>query len=79
MKIPRPSGGSKQSEGVGKIYIKYESSDAAATALKTLAGRRFANRTVIASFFGEVRYTMPYLLITVELTFVQEYFDVDAW
>lgn len=54
MKIPRPSGGSKQSDGVGKIYVKFDSADGASQALKTLAGRKFAERTVIASFFSEV-------------------------
>ncbi|GAM83496.1 hypothetical protein ANO11243_014840 [Dothideomycetidae sp. 11243] len=54
MKIPRPSGGSKQSDGVGKIYVKYDSADSAAKALRSLAGRRFADRTVVVSYFAEV-------------------------
>ncbi|KAF2151712.1 hypothetical protein K461DRAFT_268846 [Myriangium duriaei CBS 260.36] len=53
MKIPRPSGGSKQSEGVGKIYVKFDSPDTANTALRALAGRRFAERTVVVSYFAE--------------------------
>lgn len=51
--MPRPSGGSRQSNGIGKIYIKYEESAAAQKALAALAGRKFADRTVVATFFGE--------------------------
>lgn len=55
IKIPRPSGGSKQSAGVGKIFIKYDSHEAASKALRALAGRKFADRTVVATYFPEVR------------------------
>jgi splicing factor U2AF 65 kDa subunit len=54
MKIPRPSGGSRQSAGVGKIYIKFDSADAAGKALRSLAGRKFADRTVVTTYFPEV-------------------------
>jgi splicing factor U2AF 65 kDa subunit len=54
MKIPRPSGGSRQSAGVGKIYLKYESPEQAKTALEKLAGRKFADRTVVTTYFDEV-------------------------
>lgn len=54
MKIPRPSGGSRQSNGVGKIYVKYDNNESAAKALRALAGRKFADRTVVVTFFGEV-------------------------
>ena len=37
MKIPRPSGGSRQSAGVGKIYLKYEDAESAKKALEALA------------------------------------------
>ena len=56
LKIPRPTGGSRQSAGVGKIYIKYENSDQATKALKALAGRKFADRTVVATYFPEVSF-----------------------
>jgi splicing factor U2AF 65 kDa subunit len=54
MKIPRPSGGSRQSTGVGKIFLKYENSASAKTALEALAGRKFADRTVVTTYFDEV-------------------------
>lgn len=54
LKIPRPSGGSRQSAGVGKIFIKYDTSEAAQKALRSLAGRKFADRTVVVTFFAEV-------------------------
>jgi len=54
MKIPRPSGGSRQSNGVGKIYVKYDSNESAQKALRALAGRKFADRTVVVTFFVEV-------------------------
>ncbi|KAL1303668.1 hypothetical protein AAFC00_007022 [Neodothiora populina] len=52
-KIPRPTGGSRQSNGVGKIYVKYDTPEAAQKALQALAGRKFADRTVVVTFFGE--------------------------
>lgn len=55
MKIPRPSGGSRQSAGVGKIYIKYDTPESAKKALQALAGRKFADRTVVTTYFDEVR------------------------
>lgn len=56
LKIPRPTGGSRQSAGVGKIFIKYENSDQATKALKALAGRKFADRTVVATYFPEENF-----------------------
>lgn len=56
MKVPRPSGGSRQSNGVGKIYVKYDNNESASKALRALAGRKFADRTVVVTFFGEVCY-----------------------
>ncbi len=54
MKIPRPSMGSRQSAGVGKIFIKYEDAAGAKKALQALAGRKFADRTVVTTYFDEV-------------------------
>ena len=54
MKIPRPSGGSRQSSGVGKIFLKYDTPASAKKALDALAGRQFANRTVVVTYFDEV-------------------------
>lgn len=52
-KMPRASGGRAQSNGVGKIYVKYEEPASAQKALAALAGRKFADRTVVVTFFGE--------------------------
>ena len=56
IKVPRPSGASRQSAGVGKIFIKYENADAARKALQALAGRKFADRTVVTTYFSEVSW-----------------------
>ena len=53
MKMPRPSGGLKQANGVGKIYIKYAAPESAQKALSALAGRKFADRTVVVTVFEE--------------------------
>ncbi|KAL1603727.1 hypothetical protein SLS60_005317 [Paraconiothyrium brasiliense] len=52
VKIPRPAG-VRSSAGVGKIYIKYEDAEKAQTAIKSLAGRQFSRRTVLATEFSE--------------------------
>lgn len=54
LKIPRPVGGSRQSAGVGKIYVKFEKPEMAKVALEALAGRKFADRTVVTTYFPEV-------------------------
>ena len=56
MKIPRPSGGSRQSAGVGKIYVKFETPESAGKALRALAGRKFADRTVVTTYFSEENF-----------------------
>jgi len=56
MKVPRPAGGSRQSNGVGKIYIKYDTVESSTKALRALAGRKFADRTVVVTYFGEVSH-----------------------
>ncbi|KIW73804.1 hypothetical protein PV04_01894 [Phialophora macrospora] len=56
MKIPRPSMGSRQSAGVGKIFIKYETAESAKKALQALAGRKFADRTVVTTYFDEASF-----------------------
>ena len=60
MKVPRPSGGSRQSNGVGKIYVKYDTPDSARKALQALAGRKFADRTVVTTYFSEVSLAPHY-------------------
>ena len=54
IKIPRPSMGSRQSAGVGKIFVKFDSTESAQKALHALAGRKFADRTVVTTYFSEV-------------------------
>ncbi len=56
MKVPRPTGGSRQSNGVGKIFVKFDTPESAGKALRALAGRKFADRTVVTTYFSEVRY-----------------------
>lgn len=57
IKIPRPSGGSRQSNGVGKIFVKFDGPTAASKALHSLAGRKFADRTVVTTYFSEACIT----------------------
>ena len=55
VKVPRPTGGGRQSTGVGKIFVKYENAEDTKKALQALAGRKFADRTVVTTYFPEVR------------------------
>ncbi|KAH8556736.1 hypothetical protein BGW37DRAFT_524881 [Umbelopsis sp. PMI_123] len=55
MKIPRPQEGNAV-PGLGMIFIRYGNTDDSLTALKALAGRKFADRTVLASFYDEQKY-----------------------
>lgn len=55
LKVPRPTGGSRQSAGVGKIFVKFDTKESATKALTALAGRKFADRTVVTTYFPEVR------------------------
>ena len=73
MNIPRPTGGSRQSAGLGKVhtpncysfgihrevliaqvYVRFNIPESAHKALRALAGRKFADRTVVCSYFPEV-------------------------
>ncbi|KAI5466272.1 hypothetical protein BGZ63DRAFT_420774 [Mariannaea sp. PMI_226] len=56
LKVPRPTGGSRQSAGVGKIFVKFESTESTTNALKSLAGRKFADRTVVTTYFPEENF-----------------------
>lgn len=80
MKVPRPSGGSRQSNGVGKIYVKYDTPDSARKALQALAGRKFADRTVVTTYFSEVSLAADFLWPSTDvLTHSKENFEVNAW
>jgi splicing factor U2AF subunit len=54
--IPRPMEGA-EIPGVGKIFIKYENSDCALKAQRALAGRKFLDRTVLATFYDELKFS----------------------
>ncbi|KAF7121714.1 hypothetical protein CNMCM5793_009266 [Aspergillus hiratsukae] len=56
LKIPRPSGGSRQSPGVGKIFVKFDTVESTTNALKALAGRKFSDRTVVTTYFSEENF-----------------------
>tara|TARA_R110002060_G_scaffold56149_1_gene66542 strand:+ start:1812 stop:2111 length:300 start_codon:yes stop_codon:yes gene_type:complete len=77
MKIPRPTGGSRQSNGVGKIFVKFDTPESAGKALRTLAGRKFADRTVVTTYFSEVNANTHSQKGFTD--FSQENFEVSAW
>ncbi|GKT41942.1 splicing factor U2AF subunit [Colletotrichum spaethianum] len=79
IKIPRPVGGSRQSAGVGKIFVKFETKESAKKALQALAGRKFADRTVVTTYFPEVNSLDSPLSIHSSLIILQENFEVGAW
>ncbi|KHN96467.1 U2 snRNP auxilliary factor, large subunit, splicing factor [Metarhizium album ARSEF 1941] len=56
LKIPRPVGGSRQSAGVGKIFVKFDTPESCHKALTALAGRKFADRTVVTTYFPEENF-----------------------
>ncbi|KAK2626052.1 hypothetical protein QTJ16_004314 [Diplocarpon rosae] len=56
MKVPRPTGGSRQSNGVGKIFVKFDNAGSAGKAMRALAGRKFADRTVVVTYFSEENF-----------------------
>lgn len=56
MKVPRPSSGSRQAAGIGKIFVKFADNESAGVALRTLAGRKFADRTVVTTYFSEENF-----------------------
>lgn len=53
LKIPRPTAGNRQNPGIGKIFVKFETPKQAMSAMQALSGRRFSERTVVVSYFGE--------------------------
>jgi splicing factor U2AF 65 kDa subunit len=54
LQIPRPLGRSGEGPGVGKVFVRFENEEGCAAALKGIAGRKFSERTVVASFYPEV-------------------------
>jgi splicing factor U2AF subunit len=55
VEIPRPIGG-VDVPGVGKIFVEFSSPEPCSQAHAALAGRKFANRVVVTSFFDLVKY-----------------------
>lgn len=58
IEIPRPSreGDSEPVPGLGKVFVEFDSATEAQRAQLNLAGRRFANRVVVTSYFDRDRY-----------------------
>ncbi|THG97238.1 hypothetical protein EW026_g4713 [Hermanssonia centrifuga] len=48
-----------EAAGVGRVYVKYIDADGARMALKALAGRSFAGRSIIATLLGEDSQSTP--------------------
>ncbi|EJF64234.1 hypothetical protein DICSQDRAFT_144911 [Dichomitus squalens LYAD-421 SS1] len=48
-----------EAAGVGRVYVKYASPRSAANALKALAGRSFAGRSIIATLLSDDANTTP--------------------
>lgn len=55
LQIPRPNR-EYQVPGVGKIFIEYASSQESRSASEALAGRKFANRVVVTSYYDPELY-----------------------
>lgn len=80
MKVPRPTGGSRQSNGVGKIFVRFDTPDSAGKALRSLAGRKFADRTVVTTFFSEVSSSLALKLSFTNICYlIKENYEVSAW
>lgn len=58
IEIPRPSklGDNEPVPGLGKVFVEFDSATEAQRAQLNLAGRRFANRIVVTSYFDRDRY-----------------------
>ena len=48
-----------EAAGVGRVYVKFVEPDSAAMALKSLAGRSFAGRSIIATLLNDDSQTTP--------------------
>jgi len=55
VEIPRPVGG-MEVPGCGKIFVEFANPEQCRKAHSALAGRRFANRVVVTSFFDPIKY-----------------------
>lgn len=52
-----------EAAGVGRVYVKFADSDAAAAALRSLAGRSFAGRMIVATLIADDANVTPPLSI----------------
>ncbi|KAF8636379.1 hypothetical protein AX17_003562 [Amanita inopinata Kibby_2008] len=52
-----------EAAGVGRVYVKYKDGESASNALKSLAGRSFAGRSIIATLLSDDSQTTPPLNI----------------
>ena len=64
LQIPRPLGRSGEGPGVGKVFVRFETPEGCAVALKGMAGRKFSERTIVASFYPEVCHQLLPLIWT---------------
>ncbi|KLO17970.1 hypothetical protein SCHPADRAFT_141264 [Schizopora paradoxa] len=48
-----------EAAGVGRVYVKFNDAESAARAMKSLAGRSFAGRSIIATVLSEDSQTTP--------------------
>lgn len=55
LNIPRPSS-DHQVPGVGKVFIEFATNNESKTASEALAGRKFASRVVVTSYFDPDKY-----------------------
>jgi splicing factor U2AF subunit len=55
LQIPRPSS-EHQVPGVGKVFIEYATSNECKAASEALAGRKFASRVVVTSYYDPEKY-----------------------
>lgn len=56
IEIPRPRDDDEPVPGLGKVFVEFDSATEAQRAQLNLAGRRFANRIVVTSYFDRDRY-----------------------
>lgn len=55
IKVPRLRDGVDLTH-VGKIFVRFKTQDQSTAALRSLAGRKFADRTVLGSYFPEAKF-----------------------
>ncbi|KAK7061074.1 hypothetical protein VNI00_000809 [Paramarasmius palmivorus] len=56
---PQAAARADEAAGVGRVYVKYVDGEGASRALKSLAGRSFAGRSIVATLLSEESQTTP--------------------